>query len=340
VRLLLYSRFFPSVGGIETVAALLTREWIKAGVEITVVTNVRPPSQDIRTFPFRIVYRPSPLAFLGLVKSHDVFMHFNISLRALWPLILVRRPFVAVHHGFYIVDRSGRRDWRERLKLRLALHAAANIAVSKAIASELGIACTVIPNPYDAQVFCDGDAQYRDRDLIFVGRLVSDKGVHLLIDALAVLKRRGLQMRLTIVGDGPDRSKLEGQAAASNIDQNVKFLGHLQCEAVAGELRKHKILIVPSLIREGFGVVALEAIGCGCVVIGSDSGGLPEAIGECGLVIRPNDPELLLEAIERVLRDMQLTSKLKSNSEAHLAHHSPEHVAKQYLNTISQVLSK
>src|SRR5262245_31393415 len=134
VRLLLHSRFYPSVGGIETVADLLTQEWVKAGVKVCVVTDVDAPRDDGRPFPFPVIYRPSPRRLMKLVLAHDVFVHFNISLRALWPLIFVRRPFVAVHHGLYVNDEAGHRDWREGLKLFIATYATENIAVSKAVA--------------------------------------------------------------------------------------------------------------------------------------------------------------------------------------------------------------
>src|SRR6266478_397843 len=138
MKLLLHSRFWPSVGGIETVANLLVREWVKQNVAVSVVTDVARPSQQ-DSFPFRVYYRPRPWVFVDLLRKHDVFMHFNVSLRAIWPLLIVWRPFIAAHHGFYVIDESGKRDWREKLKLFVAKHGTENIAVSESVARTIGI---------------------------------------------------------------------------------------------------------------------------------------------------------------------------------------------------------
>jgi len=209
VKLLVHSRFHPKIGGIETVASILANEWIRAGVNVTIVTDV-PADPDLpKEFPFRVYNRPSPWRFFQLVRENDVFIHFNISLRALWPLLFLRRPFIAVHHGFYVTDESDHRDWREKLKLFAAKRATENIAVSEAIARAIGIDCEVIVNPFKANAYQDSDYPERNRDLVFLGRLVSSKGARVLIEALAVLRRSAVKLNLTIIGDGPEREPLE-----------------------------------------------------------------------------------------------------------------------------------
>jgi glycogen(starch) synthase len=119
-RILLHTRFYPNIGGIETIASILAHEWIKAGVEVTIVTDVRADPLRQKKFPFPIYHRPSLVHFRRLIREQDVFIHFNISLRAVWPLLLVRRPWVVSHQGWYQINGYGERDWRERLKLCLA----------------------------------------------------------------------------------------------------------------------------------------------------------------------------------------------------------------------------
>src|SRR5438093_5578105 len=131
----------------------------------------------------------------------------NISLKALWPWFIVRRPFVAVNHAYYYSDRTGYRDWRERLKL-CVMAWATNIAVSEAVARRLPEQCFIIPNPFDISLFRSDDEAARNRDLVFLGRLVSDKGCDLLIRALGQLAERGLHPTLTVIGEGPERSTL------------------------------------------------------------------------------------------------------------------------------------
>src|SRR5438552_17499867 len=126
MKLLLHSRFWPSVGGIETVADLLAREWVKQSVVITIVTDVARPIER-NSFPFPVHYQPRLSVFLDLLRNHAVIVHFNISLRAIWPLLIVRRPFIAAHHGFYVIDVSRHRDWCEKLKLFVAKYGTGKI---------------------------------------------------------------------------------------------------------------------------------------------------------------------------------------------------------------------
>src|SRR5205814_760424 len=141
--------------------------------------------------------------------KHDVFVHFNVSLRAIWPLLIVRRPFIATHHGFYVINESGKRDWREKLKLFVAKHGTENIAVSESVARTIGIPCKIIVNPFSPETFHKSEERVKTRDLVFLGRLVGSKGVNILIQALALLENSGLKPHLTIIGDGPQRGALE-----------------------------------------------------------------------------------------------------------------------------------
>ena len=339
MKLLLHSRFYPSIGGIETVADLLAREWVNLGITVTIVTDVPRPSQK-NNFPFSIYYRPQPLAFLDLLRKHDVFVHFNIRLRAIWPLFAVRRPFIATHHGFYVIDESGHRDWREKLKLFIAKRATENIAVSHSIAQTIGIPCKVIPNPFSAEAFSNLGTDAKTRDLVFVGRLVSSKGVDVLIRGVSLLKDAGLKPTVTIIGDGPEREPLEKLAREVGVENQISFTGTIPTATVTKLLSQHKVMVVPSIWNEGFGVVALEGIASGCVVVGSDSGGLPEAVGDCGIVVRAGDPQKLADGIKRILTEPGLIDALRINSADHLARHHPARVAQRYLTVITQAISE
>lgn len=338
MKLLVHSRFYPSVGGIETVASILAQEWAAFGVAVSVVTDVPCAKEQETIFPFPVYRCPKAREFLRLMHEHDVFVQFNISLRGLWPWLLVRCPFIATHHGYYSVNRAGERDWRERLKLGAARCATANIAVSQAVAREIGVSCTVIPNPCDTTLFHTNGARPRLRGLAFVGRLVSDKGADLLLRALAILKGRGLQPQLTIIGEGPERPQLDELVRELELEGLVSFSGPKAQHEVAELLREHRVLVVPSLWQEPFGVVALEGIASGCVVLGSEGGGLPEAIGPCGLTFPNGDAHALAERLEQLLSDHELVRELLSHAEEHLAKHHPNLVAQQYLQVMRQAI--
>ncbi len=338
MRILLHTRFPPSVGGIETLAWLLAREWHRSGHLSTVVSDVScgPESRPQASFP--LFYRPGPVTWLKLLRRCEIVVHFNISLRCLWPLLLVKRPFVPVHHGMYVCDCNGRRDWRESIKVAVARRCNVNIAASRAIARAVAPNCDVVPNAYDDSLFKVARSNSRRRDVIVVGRLVSDKGVDLVLVALSRLRRAGVAPRLTIVGDGPERPRLERLAAEHALKDQVRFTGLLRASEVAAELQRHCVLVVPSLWEEPFGIVALEGAACGCVVLGSDGGGLPEAIGPCGITFRRGDWMDLSEKLQLLLTSPDMLEAHRSAAAGHLERHRPAEVAAQYLQVFRRAL--
>lgn len=282
------------------------------------------------------MHQPTWIKFVRSLKNHDVFVHFGVSLRKIYPWFFVRRPWVATHHSHYFINRIGARDWRERLKLRLARYAAANIAISEAVADAIGIPCTIIPNPYDDALFCRDETVPRNRELVFVGRLVSDKGADILLAALGELHKQGLHPKLTIVGDGPERAALEEQAKSLKSNEQVFFASAQSPPKVAELLRGHEILVVPSVFEEPFGVVALEGAGCGCVVLGSDGGGLPGAIGPSGLTFQRGNVADLTGKLMQLLQAREDWRRYHDAAPGHLAKHQPREIAARYLEVIRQ----
>jgi glycosyltransferase involved in cell wall biosynthesis len=338
LQILIHSRFYPSVGGIETVASILAHEWQRLGRRVTVITDVRRPEKTARNFPFPVHYRPGPVRWLRLLREADVFVHMNVSLRRLWPVLLVRRPWVAVHHTCYYISRDGRRDWREKLKIKIIRLAQDNIAVSHYVARQTNLACKVIPNPYDDQVFAPVGSGRRERELVFVGRLVSDKGCEQLIHALGQLRERGLEPRLTVIGDGPERPALEHLAVSLHLQGQIAFTGIQTQGQVAERLRRHEIMIVPSLWEEPFGVAALEGAACGCVVLGSDGGGLPEAIGETGMTFKRGDVNDLTLSLIHLLQHPEVWNRYRAAALTHLKQHQPKQIALQYLEVFQNAV--
>ena len=126
---------------------------------------------------------------------------------------------------------------------------------------------TVILNAYRSEIFKPPLCENRRHDLIFVGRLIRGKGVQVLIDAVRELERRGIRRKLTIVGAGPDGP--EFMRAAEGLP--ITFIGVKRDRELSEIIADHKILVVPSLEPEPFGIVALEGLACGCLVVASAS---------------------------------------------------------------------
>src|SRR5205807_8485123 len=179
----------------------------------------------------------------------------------------------------------------------------------------------------------------RDKNFIFVGRLVSDKGADLLLQALKLLQNDGLTPDLTIVGSGPEEQNLRQLAVELGLDRQVTFAGQKSGAALAEFLNRHRILVVPSRWAEPFGVVALEGIACGCVVVGSENGGLKEAIGPCGLMFENGNVHALAAQLKRLLNDRNLQASLREPAAEHLAKFQSDAIATAYLRVMRKMIA-
>jgi glycogen(starch) synthase len=327
LKILVLSRtFLPTIGGLEVRVAQLVEAWAAKGLQVTVATSTAGPRQD---GPYRVVRRPSRWQQLGLFQWADIVYQPNLSLRDLWPFALVRRPWVVSHHSWY-TRTDGSVTLADRLKRASTRRADVSIAVSHALAADLGPETIVIPNPYRQDLFRLRPEVERKRRLLFVGRLVSDKGLDILLDALGLLVRRGLVLELTVVGSGPELEAATEQARRLGLGQQVDFVGSQLGEELAITMNSHTMLIVPSRYREPFGIVAVEAIASGCVVVGSEDGGLREAIGPCGVTFPNGDAGALADRIENAWGGSQ-TERLLLQAATHLAPLRGHVVADRYV---------
>jgi glycogen(starch) synthase len=125
-----------------------------------------------------------------------------------------------------------------------------------------------------------------------------------------------------MIGVGPQADALKQRAAAAGIAASVDFPGPLQGEALARALNRHRILVVPSLWEEPFGIVALEGLACGCVVVVAASGALPEVIGPCGPTVPQDDPKALAAELDRLLGNPDILADYRAHTSQHLAQYS------------------
>jgi glycogen synthase len=349
MKILLCSHFFhPSVGGIEQVSLALAREFASAGHLVKVVTTTRDvqresiaqrsrrPQRGIQhsgvgagPFPFEVIRGPSAKELFELVQWCELFFHNNISLRMAWPLLLIRRPWVIAHHT-WISGVDGKVRLRDRGKL-LLLRLARNIAVSQAIADHLTVPSVIIGNPYREDIFFRDPSVPRDRDLIFIGRLVSDKGVDLLIEAIHRLRERRLFPNLTIVGGGPELEPLQRSVKNLELTGQVEFAGIRTGPELRLLLNRHRTIVVPSRWKEPFGLVALEGIACGCRAIVASQGGLPEAMASLAVPFQRGNVAALTEAIERTLTDPFDWKSYWQGASEIVSHYRSKEIASQYL---------
>lgn len=136
----------------------------------------------------------------------------------------------------------------------------------------------------------------------YAGRLVPEKGIDVLLDAFARLKTRA---QLEIIGNGTERSRLELRAGYLGVRDRVVFRGALAPASMPEALGRFALLAVPSLTRpnwkEQFGRVIVEAMACEVPVVGSDSGEIPNTIGDAGVVVPEGNAPSLAAALEELL---------------------------------------
>ncbi|MHB0857152.1 MAG: glycosyltransferase family 4 protein [Anaerolineae bacterium] len=185
--------------------------------------------------------------------------------------------------------------------------------VSQAVADSLvslGVPASrirVAPTPLRTWLFgmddVDVERPFRNR-LLYVGYLVRGKGLATLLRAMRLLVDRGYDPQLDLVGEGPERRRLERLIAALGLRERVTFHGYTAQNQLAPHYRACDVFVLPTRY-EAFGMVLVEAALCGAPVVASRVGGVPEAVrdGETALLVPPDDPSSLAAAIARLLDD-------------------------------------
>ena len=174
----------------------------------------------------------------------------------------------------------------------------------------------------------------------YVGRLVEEKGVHILLRAVAGLSGA---WQLRILGSGPQRAHLERLAAELDIAERVRFEEPIPSTQMPGHYHQLDALVLPSLTRpnwkEQFGRVLIEALACGVPVVGSDSGEIPNVIGDAGLVCAEGDVQALRDKLSQLMADPALREELAQRGRARvLAYYTQAQVAAKTYQVYRELL--
>jgi glycosyltransferase involved in cell wall biosynthesis len=167
-----------------------------------------------------------------------------------------------------------------------------------------GVDVTKFSFPFDYWQIRNKFALPSEKIILFVGRLVPEKGLDILIKALPIVLQNGIQAKIVVVGEGPQKQEYEALANNYGIGNKVFFAGHLDDWTLRALYQIADVFVVPSRF-EPFGIVALEAMAARCPVIASAVGGLNEIVDHegTGLKVNPNNPQHFASAITRVIKD-------------------------------------
>lgn len=257
----------------------------------------------------------------GLVGEHTIIhAHDWMTAQAGCALALRHRlPLIATFHS----SERGRSEHLlqprlpdpdiQSLERQLFLGAQRRLAPSFAMARELAAnygdrSTLVVPNGVDLPT-PSPEARRMPGRILFVGRLVQEKGLAHLLQALAMVRSTMPEAHLIIVGAGPERPALRRQVRRLRLDACVEFLGQLPPDAVTRQRAVAEVAVVPSSY-EPFGLVALEAMAWGIPLVASNVGGLREFTEGAAVLVPPADAAALAQALLRVLSDARLRQGL------------------------------
>ncbi len=206
------------------------------------------------------------------VSAFPYFSCFTVKLISL----LRRTPMIITWHevwGDYWYEYMG---WRgffgklvEHLVSKLTHTSIAVSSLTKRNLVSLGVNSKnirIVPNGIDLKKITDIQPSPYECDIIFVGRLIKEKNVDVLLEAVGYVKEALPGVKCHIIGDGPEKGRLVGLSTELGLPGNVRFFGFLGYEDVIARIKSSKVLVLPSS-REGFGMVVIEAFACGVPVI-------------------------------------------------------------------------
>lgn len=312
----------PSAGGMRRHVGYLCSRLPEHGVACTLAAPQRiedVPETGFRRLPVTAAFSPladarCALRAARLYREADL-VHAH-GMRGTWIATLAHslrpRPLVATAHNLPEAGGAARR-WVMAVALtRVRVLVCVSEAVAQAFRERLGFRgeTRVIPNGIplagapehldrrSAKARLGLDA---DRPLVLaVGRLSPEKGFDILVKACARLAPE--RVAICIVGDGPQRTDLKGMVESRGMEEHVRLVGYVA--AVDPWYQAADVVVAPSRL-EGQGLAALEAMAWETPVVASRVGGLPEVVddGVTGLLVAPEDPDALAQAIEELLRD-------------------------------------
>jgi phosphatidyl-myo-inositol dimannoside synthase len=344
--LMVCSDFPPNRGGISTYSIEIASALVKS----CRVTILAPGAPDIFKFDescnFRIIRTPS----LPFIRIAALFFYlpyllmrfrFDAVLHTVWPTALISHLyycflpvsyFISVHASEILDDK---RTWRRSLKshLRRWRNAALNRATAIISGSQYSANMIhsfgltqknihVVPYGVDPQRF-KPDMRSNDRGrpirLLTVARLDLHKGHDRVLEALGLIKSKGLVFEYFIAGEGDEERRLRQMSKKLGLENEVIFAGYIPDRELPGVYASADIFIMASReipgrldLIEGFGIAFLEASASGLPVIAGRSGGVADAVrnGQTGLLVNPENPKEIAEAIHLLLTNPDLCQRL------------------------------
>ena len=335
VRILFHCVYFPpEVGGLESHVFYLARALTEMGHSVEVVTSRSLPGvpkeeemDGIRVhrtwFPARNALGWGMHSLWSVPKTRSLARTADVihaqAFASVLPGVAARRasgaPLVATFHTSHFLSRATNPLWAPVLgsMVRATDRALASSREIAEVAERLAPGRKVEPltNGVETTVFRPVDPALPSttkRRIIVPRRLFPKNGVEFFVRALPLILEE-VEVEAILVGDGPERPRLEALARELGVAKQLSFLGRKPHREMPGLLSSGDLAVVPSLM-EATSVAALESMACGVPVAASAVGGLPEIVDETvGGLFQPGSPEDLARVVTTLLRDPGLARK-------------------------------
>jgi glycosyltransferase involved in cell wall biosynthesis len=353
IAALLYSHYFPpSVGGVEVYASALAERLAAApDLELTVVTGTAGDAEaGGRARSYALHRRPSAVQLLGLLRRCDVVLMMGMQPQLAAAARVARVPVIWAHmnHDTICPKTTGYR-WQDdtvcsyqpiqcwsclradhtpgqalrniaSLHVRRALFGGAtHVSPAQIVRSRLLRPIgEVIPTAHEADLFRPLPGVERDLDrVLFVARLIPEKGAHLFVRALARARREGApNLHATIYGDGPERERLSVLAREEQIEEQVSFAGAARRADLPREIAASLAVVNPQLWDWVLGISALDVLACGRPLISTRPADTTELPPEVALLFERGDVAGFARALVQVRTDAALRAQLEAEGPA------------------------
>ncbi len=345
--------YWPVIGGIETWTKEIA-ERLSSKAEIFVITGriKAQPRKEIKNGVK--IFRTSLFSLTNLSHSPLIYTLSLLPFIFIKSLILIKKEKIELLHcqGFlssflgyllakitkirYIVtvQRLETKNWLKQIVYRNAVCCIGASSAVKKYFQDIGCKnIEVIPNGIDLEKFNDLDHRKHGFVVMTVARLEKVKGIEYLIKAMSVDIRCRQTKHLLIIGEGSQRKNLENLVKELNLQSKVKFLGEIPNQEIPQHLAEASCFVLPSL-KEGFGIVILEAMAAGVPVIATNVGGIPDIVenGNTGILVEPKNPSQVADAINKIYSEPEIAEKLTQNALKALEKYNWDNISQQVLN--------
>ncbi|AKB76148.1 Glycosyltransferase [Methanosarcina lacustris Z-7289] len=358
MKIILLVDLFPPkwLAGTEIASYNIAKYLAKTGHEVHVITSLDKGFPKKETIDRFCIHRTpiKKIRFIGIIfywfhifleikRINPNIVHvqsISTALPGIFSMIFLKKPYVIWGQGsdVYIPDKFTKFISKIVLK-----NASIVIALSEDMKRKMNTIykredIVILPNGIELDKFKGLSSRKQNNDktkktIIFVGTLRPVKGIEYLIKAMNSIHEQLPNTDLLIVGDGPDREKMETLVQELNLQDCIHFVGKVSNEEIPEYMAQADLFALPSL-SEGFGIVNIEAMAAGLPIVTTNVGGLPEIVinGENGFLVEPKNPEALAETILLILSDNDLKARISMNNQMKAEQYSWDIVVKNLIS--------